>query len=117
MNGQMTVFDWMPEVSPEPDVGEYIERHGQVIPHIMRKGYIGKKVCFDCSTESHRWFQVGILENIVPSSYMQLYGDEYKRVECDRSVIYTGKRQRSLITHMPGEEIFECLPWDAYRRI
>lgn len=99
MDGQMTVFDWMPEASPEPDVGEYIERHGQVIPHIMRPRYIGEKVCFDCSTENHRWFQVGILEDYIPHEGRF------------RSVVYTGKKQRALITHYPGEEIFECLPW------
>ena len=111
MYGQMTIFDWMPQAIPEPDVGEYVENPGAVIPHIMRPSYIGKKVCFDCSTESHSCYKVGILEKIVPSAYW--HGG--RRIDCDRSVIYTGKKQRSLITHMPGREIFEVLPWEAYQ--
>jgi hypothetical protein len=31
-----------------------------------------------------------------------------------RSIINVGKPQRILLTHYPGREIYECLPWDAY---
>ena len=102
MYEQMTIFDWMPTLEQEPEVGEYVEKHGAVICHIMRKGYIGQKVVYDCSTVSHRWFRVGVLE---------------KYFECRgvmRSVIYVGKPQRILLDHYPGREIYECLPWDAY---
>lgn len=104
MNGQMTVFDWMPEAVPEPEAGEYVTEHGANIPHIMIPSYIGKKVVYDCSTFSHPCFQVGILEKY------------FKRQDCDvmRSVIFTGKKQRILYDHWPGREIFEPLPWDAY---
>lgn len=112
---QLTIFDWMPEAQPEPEVGEYIKEHGANIPHIMRPGYIGQKVCFDCSTQSREMYRVGILEAVNPSYYWHLdeYG-EYRKDTCDRVVIFTGKKQRSLLSLMPGREIFECLPWDAY---
>lgn len=104
MTGQMTIYDWMPTMRKEPAVGEYVTKHGANICHIMRPSYIGKKVCFDVSTQNHKIYQVGILEKYIPhEGYM-------------RSVIYTGKKQRSLITHYPwtGADLFECLPWDAY---
>ena len=106
MTGQMTIMDWMPEVCPgygkEPEVGAYVHDHGQVICHIMRPAYIGKKVCIDVSTESRQTWQVGILERYIP------HEGTY------RSIVYTGKPQRSLITHRPGTEIFEALPWNQY---
>ena len=110
MNEQMTVFDWMPTIMQEPEIGTYVEKCGAVIPRIMRKGYIGSKVAVDCSTQSRKCYQVGILEKVIPAHYW--HGDQI--IECERSIIFTGKKQRSLITHMPGCEIFEVLPWDAY---
>lgn len=102
MYRQMTIFDWMPECQPEPPVGAWVRTHGQIIPHIMRKSYIGRKVCIDVSTENNEIYQVGILEDYIPYEGRM------------RSVIYTGKKQRQLVTHYPGVEIFECLPWNAY---
>lgn len=110
MTGQMSIFDYMPTMQQEPDVGEFITKHGQVICHIMRPGYIGKKVCFDVSTESMRMFQVGVLEKIVTVGWYY----NGKLGDCDRAIIYTGKKQRSLVTLSPGVNIYECLPWDAY---
>lgn len=104
MDGQMSLFDFMPTMMVEPEVGEYVSECGAVIPRVMRKGYIGKKVLVDKSTQSLTIFQVGILEDVIPHE-----GRE-------RSIVYTGSRQRSLITHYPGVEIRECLPWDAYGR-
>ena len=86
----------------EPDIGEYVERTGAVIPHIMRSAYIGKKVLYDISTQSMRCYQCGILEAYIP------YEGRW------RSVIYYGKKQRALVTHYSGVEIFEPMPWDAY---
>ena len=109
---QISIFDWMPSLEPEPAVGEYIRKAGAVIPHIMRKGYVGKKVAVDISTQNRKCFVVGILEKIIPAKYYQ--GDLI--VETERSIIYTGKKQRSLVTHYPGVEIFEVLPWNAYEK-
>lgn len=98
----MSIFDWMPTIQAEPAVGEYVKSHGQNICHIMRPSYIGKKVVYDCSTQAHEWYRVGILE---------------KYFECEgimRSVINIGERQRILYGHYVGREIWECLPWDAY---
>ena len=97
MIGQMTIFDFL-----EPAVGEYVTSHGANICHIMRPAYIGQKVVYDCSTKAHTWFKVGILEKYIP------YENTF------RSIIFTGKKQRTLLTHRPGIEIYECLPWDAY---
>ena len=102
MQGQMTIFDWMPTVQEEPEVGAYVTKHGAVICHIMRSNYIGSKVVYDCSTKSHKWYRVGILEKY------------FEREGVMRSVIYNGSKQRILYDHYPGREIFECLPWDAY---
>ena len=110
---QMSLFDFMPTLMVEPEVGEYVKECGAVIPHIMRKGYIGKKVLIDVSTQSCTCYQVGILEKIVPARY---WGDG-EWIECERSIVYTGKKQRSLISHYPwATELRECLPWDAYGR-
>lgn len=111
---QLTIFDWMPTVMQEPEVGEIIREPGACIPHIMRSGYIGRKVCFDCSTQSRKAYRVGILEAVNQSYYWHMEGDEYKQVPCDRVVIFTGKKQRALISLTPGREIHECLPWNAY---
>ena len=109
MRGQLTIFDFI-----EQGVGEYVTSHGANICHSMRPSYIGEKVVFDCSTESHEWFQVGILEKILPAHYYHWNGTDYEKRTCDRVIIYTGKKQRSLISLMPGRDIFECLPWTAY---
>ena len=115
MQGQMTIFDWRPDAQPEPEIGATIREHGQNICHIMRPSYIGKKVCFDVSTESRRnLFLVGVLEGILPTYYYHLVGEKYARRDCERAIIYTGQKQRSLVTLHPGREIYECLPWDAY---
>lgn len=117
MQGQMTIFDWRPDAQQEPEIGATIREHGQIICHIMRPSYIGKKVCFDISTESRRnLFRVGVLEEILEEHYwrLNLSTGQYKQEPCDRVVVYTGKKQRSLISLMPGREIYECLPWDAY---
>lgn len=112
MYEQLSIFDWMPTAQKEPEVGEWVTEHGAVIPHIMRKGYIGKKVVMDKSTQSMKIYKVGILENVVTDFYW--HND--KKVECDRSIVFDGGRQRNHILHMPGQEIFECLPWNAYEK-
>lgn len=114
MDGQMTLFDWQPSLQPEPDTGALVTEHGAIIPHIMRQSYIGRKVCFDVSTQHRRCFRVGVLEKVHDAFYFGLEDGEYKKVPCDRVVIFTGKQQRSLISLMPGVEIYECLPWEAY---
>lgn len=87
----------------EPEIGEYVRETGAVICHIMRPGYVGRKVLYDCSTESQRnLYRCGILEKYIPYENRM------------RSIIYVGKPQRILLTHYPGREIYECLPWDAY---
>lgn len=99
---QLSLFDLLPK--REPDVGEYVESNGAVICHIMRPGYIGRKVIYDCSTRSHKWIRCGILEK-----YFLCHG-------VWRSVINVGEKQRILLDHYPGVEIFETLPWDLSRR-
>lgn len=86
----------------EPGIGETVERTGAVICHIMRPAYIGKKVLYDISTQSMRCYRCGVLEE-----YIQYEGKM-------RSVIFYGKKQRALVTHYEGVNIYECLPWDAY---
>jgi len=80
--------------------GELVKKHGAVICHVMRPAYIGKTVVFDCSTQTQERFMCGILEDYIP------YEGRH------RSIIYTGKKQRTLLTHYPGREIYELLPWD-----
>lgn len=106
---QLTIFDVLSNVEHEehlamrePEVGEYVTTTGAVICHIMRPTYIGKKVLYDVSTQSRTLYQCGILEDYFP------HEGGY------RSVIYYGKKQRALINHRYGLNIFEPLPWDAY---
>lgn len=102
MSQQMTIFDWMPTLQQEPKVGEYVDTHGANICHIMRPSYIGQKVVYECSTQSHEWWRVGILEKYFLCGGVM------------RSVIYVGEKQRILLDHYKGRDIYECLPWDAY---
>lgn len=97
---QLSIYDLFDD--REPDVGEYVESHGAVICHIMRPACIGRKVIYDCSTVSHKWLRCGILER-----YFLCEGKW-------RSVIYDGDRQRVLLDHYPGVEIYEPLKWDQY---
>ena len=94
---QLTIFDCFPEILTGPAVGEWVTEPGAAICHKMRPSYIGKKVLIDCSTESHKWFRVGILEDYIP------YEGSW------RSIIFTGKKQRSLVTHRNGIQIYEIL--------
>ena len=107
--GQMSLFDWMPQVLPDPQPGEYVNRHGMVICAIMRPSYIGKIVIMDCSTESHAWYKAGILEKILRDKYFHCntITKQYEETPCDRVIIYTGKKQRSSILMMPGANIYE----------
>ena len=109
--GQLSIFDIDPRCRPDPQPGEWVKEHGQVIRHIMRRSYIGKKIVMDKSTQSQKAFKVGILERVDTSFYYR--GDQ--KIECDRSVIYDGSRQRSYILHMPGQEIYELYPFDMER--
>ena len=108
---QMSIFDVLSRQEHEehlnmiePPVGTYVETCGAVICHIMRKGYIGRKVLIDVSTQSKTMFQVGIMEDYIPYEGRM------------RSIVYVGKKQRALVTHYPGVEIHEVLPWDAYEK-
>lgn len=99
---QLNLFDVCEQLKTEPEVGEYVKEPGAVICHIMRRGYIGKKVLIDVSTTGMTMFQCGILEDYIPYEGRM------------RSIVFTGKKQRSLITHYPGIEIFEPMPWAWY---
>ena len=108
---QMSIFDVLSRQEHEehmnmiePPVGTYVETCGAVICHNMRKSYIGRKVLIDVSTQSMTCFQVGIMEDYIPYEGRM------------RSIVYVGKKQRALVTHYPGVEIHEVLPWDAYEK-
>lgn len=106
MDGQLSLFDCFPALREEPAVGEYVKKTGQVICHIMREGYIGHKVLINVSTQSQELYRCGILEDY--------FFNEFEGVW--RSIVYTGERQRSLIDHREGINIYECLPWDCYEK-
>lgn len=115
MNEQLTIFDWLPEIQEEPEPGAIVTKTGAVIPHVMQDSYIGEKVCFDVSTQSKRAYRVGILEKLLPDHYYRLVGKEYVKTPCRRAVIFTGKKQRSLLSlYDSGGQLFEVLPWNAY---
>ena len=100
LKGQMSLFDFL-----EPEGGKWVTKHGAAIPHIMRPSMIGKKVVYPCGTQSRpNDCRVGVLEKYIwnPDN------------ECMRSIIYTGKTQRTLFDHKNGRNIYECLEWDAY---
>ncbi len=108
---QMTIFDFIEK--PEPKIGEYVEEAGPVICHIMVKGYIGKKVLYDCSTQSHRWYRCGILEKYIPYEGSM------------RHVIRIGKKNYAYVTRRYGEaasiygpgNIFEISPFNFEKRL
>lgn len=102
MDGQMTVFNYMPTLRTEPSVGTIITEPGATICHIMIPAYIGKKVAYDVSTQSRTWYRVGILEKYIPHEGRM------------RAIIYNGKQQRALVTLYPGIYLHEVLPWDSY---
>ena len=103
MDEQMSIFDCFPELCVKP--GDFVETHGPVISHCMRPAYIGKLVVRDISTQSHKWYQVGRLEDYIP------YEGRW------RSIIYHGQKQRALVTHYPGVEIYELKPWNWEERV
>jgi hypothetical protein len=86
------MFDMTPQ---EPAPGDYVTQHGANICHIMRPGYVGSLVVYDCSTCGHTWYRAGRLER-----YFEHEGHF-------RSVIYVGERQRILLDHVNGRDIFE----------
>ena len=102
---QITIWEYLrslepKKTTPEPEVGAYVTAWGKVIDHIERPAYIGEKVIYDCSTRTHKWMRCGILEDYIPfEGYM-------------RSIINVGTRQRILLTHYPGIEIHDWMPWD-----
>lgn len=102
MKGQMSLFDWMPEAQPEPEIGEWIKDCGAVIPHISIPGYIGKKVAINKSTDWLSWYRVGRLER-----YFEHEGHM-------RAVVDVGERQKQLVDLYQGIHLHEPLSWDAY---
>ena len=113
MIGQLDIFECFPELfrKPDPEVGEWVEEHGPVIDHIMMPGYIGRKVIMDKSTQSHEWYQCGILED-----YFYL-----ERNKCWRAVVNDGRKQRNLIDHCTnyphGAFLYEVHPWSWPRNV
>lgn len=110
---QMTLFDLFDLSEGKTEKGDlhpgdYIESHGAVICHIMRPGYIGKMVAYDCSTESHKWIRVGILKDYIP------YEGRW------RSIIDVGKGRDHyiLLTHYEGRNIYEVpkREWESQAR-
>lgn len=101
---QLDLFDVCEQLKTEPEVGEYVNEPGAVICHIMRRGYIGKKVLIDVSTTGMTVFQCGILEDYIPYEGRM------------RSIVFTGQKQRALVTHYPGVEIHECMSWHWYEK-
>lgn len=112
MRGQLSIFDIDPRCGPEPAPGEWVKTHGPVICHIMRRGYIGRKVVIDQSEWGHVNFLVGILERVETSCYYR--GDQ--KIECDMSVVNVGSEKRFNVIHWPGNEIFELYPFDWEER-
>lgn len=105
--GQTSLFNWQAgqQDRKEPNVGDFIRECGAAIPRIMRTGYIDQKVCYDISSEHNKpLYKVGILEEIIP------YHDK------ERAIIYTGVKQRTLLTFYPGIEIYEIFPWSWEER-
>lgn len=118
MKGQLTIFDIMAaedaketapdSARPEPETGAWVYDHGPVIPHIMRPGFIGRKVVYTCGTQSKpNLCRVGILERYFYNEH----------AECWRSVIdYGAKGHRTLIDHRNGREIYEVEDVDLVER-
>ncbi len=113
IDGQVSMFDWMAEDDievEEPDVGAWVETHGAVICHIMLPSYIGRKVVMDKSTQSHKWYKVGLLESVRNGFYY--HGDD--KVPCDIAIVYDGGKQRNIINMALGGQLYECLPFHDY---
>ena len=105
MSGQMDIFDCFPDLF-EPEPGEFVTKCGPAIPHIMRKGMIGKKIVLDRSTPGMSHYQVGILEDYI----------EFKGLGFWRAIIYVGKPQRIYHSTYDGNKLYELKPWDWNER-
>ena len=57
------------------------------------------------------------LYHLLSSRMTLFYWQGDKKIECDMSIVYDGTRQRNMITHLPGVNIYECLPWECYGRL
>lgn len=94
---QLSIFDY----GLEPNVGDWAEEAGAVIPQIMLR--VGQKVMVDKSTVGHSWFKCGVITNII-----QHEGHI-------RAVVSHGKHDTSLIDY-PRVHLHECCPWEWYEK-
>ena len=83
---QMTIFDFMAPDRKEVEPGALVESHGRELTHEDLLGVIGQMVVMDKSTESHEWFNAGVLE-----CYFW-----FEREKVWIANVYDGGRQRNI---------------------
>ena len=101
MTGQFDMFSLMEPVRP----GEYVTEHGRELSFDEAAQMVGRLAVDDVSTESHAWYQVVRIEEVI-------------RIERGRRLIcYHGTRQRAYL-----DEIYfaprnnGCRPTRLYER-
>lgn len=78
---QLSMFDGMTEP------GDWVETHGRRLTFDEVTERVGRLIVYDCSTESHAWYQAVRVERIIT--------DEDG---CRRAILYHGKPQRYLVS-------------------
>ena len=95
MDGQMTLFDFMPkQLSP----GEIVETHGRELTFQEAYGRVGEMLILDVSTQNHEWFKAVFIEESkdIPDIYNDcgnLLQHGYRRI-----IAFDGARQRCLLS-------------------
>lgn len=105
MNGQMSIFDFLPKPNVIP--GEWITMDSGMIGERMTfdeiTDSVGNLIVMDYSTESHAWYKVVLVEKIV--------SNEGER----RLVYYDGCRQRGLVNERYFSDTYPFSKARAYR--
>jgi len=79
--GQMSLFDIPAE---EKNPGEWVTEYGTEMTFDDIRNSIGQLIVIDLSTQSHEWYKVVRVEDIV----------------CNRLVYYDGQNQRGIISEV-----------------
>lgn len=79
MYEQLSLF-----IDDEKKPGMWVESHGKELSFQDLEKRVGELIVWDCSTESHLWYQVVRIEEIIQNGPVK------------RVIFYTGKKQRGL---------------------
>ena len=99
---QLSLFDLLAGADPGPQPGDWVEEHGPELTFEQTVQRLGELVVMDMSTESHAWYKVERLEQVIEHEGGR------------RLILYDGKHQRSLVNEMYFDKSLARFPARAY---